>query len=95
MSIFLLSADRGDNIGDPKLLSYSGTTKGNKLVLTLKVEVEGWYMGHTLEALESIQAAHKQKPAPAPKPAAPQRQPKAKPLALPTPVLALPKPGDL
>lgn len=87
---FILSADRGATDGDPKLLAYSGTTKGNKLVLTLKVEVEGWYMAHTLEALETIQAAHKQKPAPVPKPSAPKRQPKAKPLALP----ALPGPTE-
>lgn len=91
MSIFLLSSDRGANDGDPTLLSYSGATKGNRLVLTLKVEVEGWYIGHTLEALEAIRAAHN---TPAPKPPAPKRQPKAKPLALPVPSLALPKPED-
>lgn len=91
MSIFLLSSDSGANDGDPKLLSYSGATKGKKLVLTLKVEVEGWYMGSTMEALEAIRAAHN---TPAPKSTAPKRQPKAKPLALPAPQLALPRPTE-
>lgn len=90
---FVLSSD-ADLSHDGRLTSYSGTIRGGKLVLTLKIEVEGWRMHSALEALETIQRAHKRKPA-APKPK-PEPKPKAaKPLALPAPALALPRPEDL
>lgn len=84
---FILKSDRG-GLNDFRLLSYSGAVKGSKVVLTLKVEVEGLWMHDALSSLEAIQNAHKPKPAP-------KRQPKLKPLALPAPSLALPTPsGD-
>ncbi|MDO5606004.1 MAG: hypothetical protein Q4G25_12665 [Paracoccus sp. (in: a-proteobacteria)] len=86
---FILSSDADDFA---RLLSYSGTVKGGKLILSLKVEIEGWRMHSELEALEAIQQAHKPKP----QRTAPKKQPKAKPkpLALPAPSLALPGPQE-
>lgn len=89
---FILSTDR-TGVEDGRLLSYSGTIKGSKLALTLKVEVDGFLMHRLLKSLEAIQSAHKKKLA-APKPK-PEPKPKAKLLALPAPALALPSPEDL
>lgn len=88
---FILSSERLEN-DDARLLSYSGAIKGGKMVLTLKVEAEGFWMHRIVSALEAIQKAHKKQLTP--KPAAPKRQAKAKPLALPAPHLALPGPAE-
>lgn len=83
---FILSADR-DRESAAKLLSYSGTTKAGKMVLTLKVEVGGYDMAYTLESLEAIQRANNAKPT------APKAQPAAKKKAIgQAKVLALPAP---
>lgn len=89
---FILSTERPD-LEDARLLSYSGTIKGGKMVLTLKVGIEGFWMHQTLSTLEAIQKAHKPKPAPKPAPA-PKRRAKAKPLALPAPPRALSGPSE-
>ncbi len=90
---FIISSDL-INDDDRRLLSYSGVTKGGKLVLTLKIEVDGWHMGQSLKSLEAIHAAHN--PKPAPKGASAKRKsattPTAAPLALPPPQSALPGP---
>lgn len=86
-SYFSLSSDRIDD-DDARLLSHSGTVKGSKVVLTLKVEVGGFWMRNALEQLEEIQRAHKAKP-----PATRARKPKVKSLEKSAPLLALPAPG--
>lgn len=84
---FILSADRENDTGQPKLLSYSGTAKDGKMVLTLKVEVGGYDLGYFLKSLEAIKRANNAKPkAPKALPAAKQRAIcQTKTLALPAP----------
>ena len=77
-SCFIISADE-DRYGRNRLLSYSGTVKGGKMILTLKVEV-GSSMSFELETLESILRAEAQRSRAAKKPRL---------LALPAP-----KPGE-
>lgn len=85
-SHFILSSDSGIGSDHRKLLSYSGSAKAGKLVLTLKVEVSGCDMAYALESLEAIQRAHAAKPKPEkPKLTKPQAIAVKRLLGLPSP----------
>lgn len=62
ISHFILSSDSEFESDHRKLLSYSGSAKAGKMVLTLKVEVSGYAIAYALESLEAIQRAHAAKP---------------------------------
>ena len=74
-----------------KVKSFSSSTRGEKAVIRLELEVSDLsWLGYTLKELAEIQKEQRRKPKPEPK----AKAAKQKPLALPAPQLALPAPED-
>jgi len=84
---FYLSGHPDDTL---RLKSFSAATKGKKTVLRIELETDSpWDLASALEGLGEVQAGQRQiasKPSPS--------RGAAKPLALPSPQLALPQPKD-
>lgn len=70
-----------------RLKSYSSISRGEKMTIKIEIETSDPYeFGHALQRLAEIQKGQRAKPEP---------KAKAKPLALPPPQRALPKPGKV
>lgn len=74
-----------------RLKSFSSSTSGSKGTIRITLETSSMFeLGFALEKLREVQKGQREKPKPEPKPMAV----KQKVLALPPPLLALPKPGE-
>ncbi len=84
---FILSSARDQYHDEARLVSYSGSIQRGKMVLSLKVELDGLMIGRTLADLETILKAHKAPPAPPKRPVKPKTNGigQTKLLALPAP----------
>lgn len=86
MVFFMLSGNPDERL---RLKSFSSTSRGAKATLKIELVADDPYaLAYALEQLAAVQEA--QKPAKAPA----RRSAKAKPLALPAPSRALPKPEE-
>lgn len=73
-----------------RLKSFSSTSRGTRMTIRIEIETsDPLDFGFALQALTEVQRGQRAKPE------KPKPQSKAKPLALPVPQLALPKPEGL